>query len=440
MAALNPDAILSEGWQEQYPNPNDPNSTEENTYAYVRRYADGRVSIDYYTRNSNAGPVHVERPDAKQAKIYADSQPAPRTAAGDAQDANATELERQRKANAALPADQDPRYETDADRAARARQTILDQGATAERQQTNREQADAVARQAAATAESNRLAQARLDAEAANSASSNARADRAEGRAEAAANRPQPISAPPTQRRITQQNADGSISSVDNPNFDQAGYDQAQAKEAAQAERDRLALQIQAGKLQEDQAAARYKQWFAENVTLPMQRAQEARARAEELRAAQAAEDRRKEYAASYEKDRATTALNIGQTAASNFNSNLQYQVGPKFGEQFAQALNSFQPGAPPAKFTADAFTFKGPNIEAVARKATANALSNISPYAKAISTAGDRPLAVAQYDESMTPASIAPTPQPEAPPPIDYGGMVNDYLQSNPYTPAEGS
>ncbi len=44
------DRILSEGWEEQYVDPNDKTSTAENTFAYVKRYADGRVEVQYYRR------------------------------------------------------------------------------------------------------------------------------------------------------------------------------------------------------------------------------------------------------------------------------------------------------------------------------------------------------------------------------------------------------
>lgn len=50
-----------------------------------------------------------------------------------AADANAVELQRQRERNAALPPEQDPAYETDAERRARGRQTALDQEAKAAR-------------------------------------------------------------------------------------------------------------------------------------------------------------------------------------------------------------------------------------------------------------------------------------------------------------------
>jgi hypothetical protein len=319
------------------------------------------------------------------------------------------------------------------------RATRAEAAAEERRIEAEKEKADAIKRQADQQAEQNRLTQARLDAELANQAADNARADRGESRAEAAANRPTIVATSPTQRRVTQFNpATNSYEAVANPGFDEAAYERQAAKEQAQAERDRLALQIEAGKLTEATAAAQYKRWFDENVTLPIQRAQEARARAAELRAAQEAEDRRQQFAANYEQQRQTTAISAGNQAANAFNSNLQYQVGPKFGEQFAGALNSLQ-GGPPQQFTADAFTFKGPSIEAVARKATAKALAGISPYAQAIATAGQRDPQVASYDQSMTPAAIAPSAPPPQGTPPDYAGIINQYLQNNPYVPGGG-
>lgn len=355
----------------------------------------------------------------------------------------ALELEKQRRKNAALPIDQDPAYETDAERAARARQTRTDQEAEARR----RELADA-AEQTRTQAETQRKAttvkEQHTDADGTEWTQYedghwvNRGPSLTEQRQAAQFNRPQIISAPPGQRKIAQQDNEGNITSVNNPNFDQAAYDRTAAKEQAQAERDRLALQIEAGKLTEATAAAQYKRWFDENVTLPIQRAQEARARAAELRQAQEAEDRRQQFAANYEQQRQTTAISAGNQAANAFNSNLQYQVGPKFGEQFAGALNSLQ-GGPPQQFTADAFTFKGPSIEAVARKATAKALAGISPYAQAIATAGQRDPQVASYDQSMTPAAIAPSAPPPQGTPPDYAGIINQYLQNNPYVPGGG-
>ena len=92
-----------------------------------------------------------------------------------------------------------------------------------------------------------------------NQQADNARADSQFAIQQAQANRPSIINAPSTTRRIAQMGPDGTITSVDNPNFDQQAYDRAAAKEQAQAERDRLSLQIEAGKLTEQTAAAQYK-------------------------------------------------------------------------------------------------------------------------------------------------------------------------------------
>jgi hypothetical protein len=339
------------------------------------------------------------------------------------------ELERQRKKNAAL--ENDPAYETDAERLQRARQTISDQGAAHQRDQAEAQRKDTQVVSTRYEADGTKVetyASGRVERTAPSPS---------EVRSAATANRPTMISPGSTRRNITFLGPEG-LSTQDNPEFDQAAYDRAEAQATAKAERDRLSLMIQAGQLSEQTAATQYKRWFDENVTVPLQRAQEARARATELRVAQEAEDKRQQFAADYEKSRQTTALSAGQQAASAFNTNLQYQVGPAFGEQFAGALNSLR-GGPAQQFTADAFTFKGPAIEEVARKATAQALSTISPYAKAISTAGNRPLQVAEYDPSMTPAAMGGAtggPPPPAAAPPDYQGLVNQYLQNNPYQP----
>src|SRR5678815_2386714 len=165
-------------------------------------------------------------------------------------------------------------YYTDEQVAARERQERADAEAEATRRRQTEQQAEA-----------NRLAQARLDAEQRNTETDNTRAQAqlelqqaADARAAAAANRPSLVNAPSTKRTITQFNpATGAYEAVDNPGFDPAEKAAADAKAQAQAMRDRLGLAIEAGKLTEASASAQYERWFKENVTVPMQRAQEAR-------------------------------------------------------------------------------------------------------------------------------------------------------------------
>lgn len=64
------------------------------------------------------------------------------------QNQNEAELQRQRKANAALPADQDPAYETDAERRKRAQDRITQQGADAKAAEATKRQQEQDARQA----------------------------------------------------------------------------------------------------------------------------------------------------------------------------------------------------------------------------------------------------------------------------------------------------
>lgn len=62
-------------WIEAQQDPDDPNSTPENTYAYVRRYADGRVVTEYYRRGQAGGPVRTKTSmDTAQEKRWKDQQ------------------------------------------------------------------------------------------------------------------------------------------------------------------------------------------------------------------------------------------------------------------------------------------------------------------------------------------------------------------------------
>ena len=72
-------------------------------------------------------------------------------------------------------------------------------------------------------------------------------------------------------------------------------------------------------------------------------------------------------------------------------------------------------------------------------RKATAKALAGISPYAQAIAAGGQREPTVASYGAGMEPASIAPSAAPAPATPPDYAGLINQYLQNNPYVPRAG-
>lgn len=102
--------------------------------------------------NPKTGATISVRPsgqDSYEVVEQAGAKPASATDPGAAaQDANQVELQRQRERNAALPADQDPAYETDAERRARGRQTVTDQGTAAEKAAAATRQAAADQRQA----------------------------------------------------------------------------------------------------------------------------------------------------------------------------------------------------------------------------------------------------------------------------------------------------
>lgn len=96
---------------------------------HVRRRTDGDFDI-------------LDQANANPAKATGEPTPEQR---------NAAELQRQRERNAALPADQDPAYETDAERRKRAQDRIDQQGreADAARQRARQDEADARAREQA---------------------------------------------------------------------------------------------------------------------------------------------------------------------------------------------------------------------------------------------------------------------------------------------------
>jgi len=275
------------------------------------------------------------------------------------------ELEEAR-ANAAQPGG---RWETNAQKEARER---------AEEDQRLQVEAAARAnraeeRQTAAQEASNEISRGHLTV-----------AQQAEARQAAAANKPQFLS------QANQDNptiayfdpVSGQVTSVTNPNYDAV-------KVEAERKRAELTLAIQAGDLDQRQASAEYNRWFQTNVQAPLMLAQEERARAADARAAMQAEEQRHQFAANFGLQSAEFGQRAGQNAAQNELALLPYRTGPKFAGQFSDAINGlaaggFVGGPPPAAgihFTPDAFQFKRPDIEGIAKKATAAALKHLSPY-----------------------------------------------------------
>lgn len=216
----------------------------------------------------------------------------------------------------------------------------------------------------------------------------------------------------------------------------QALYEQAQL--AAQKERDRLNGLVSIGQLQAEQAKQSFTQWLETNVKIPFMQMEEQRARAQEQRDAQKAEDLRRQNAATFSQEREKSALGFGKSVMDAAVSTLPYMAGPTFGEEAASAINSVARGSSKGiNFTASGLTFTPPNFEEIALNATAKALSHLSPYAKAIAEAGERPggaYAVADYSGLPSPALPS-----SAPAPFDPSAILNQlpYGASVPAAPA---
>lgn len=239
------------------------------------------------------------------------------------------------------------------------------------------------------------------------------------------ANRPNIIGSPTYKDKwVGQQNADGSVTYVDNPIYDEL---RAKAEEKREELRDAIAHNQMTAQV----AAQKYKEWYDKEVAVPLALAKERREQAAERRSAQQAADEERRFAAKYEVDRA----NVGQAAAESAQANeralLPYRVGPKFGGQFSSAVNGLsgkmdQNSEAGINFTADAFEFKRPDFSGIARKATADALKHLTPY---------QPTDVSKYATAdysgITMPTSAPTgaPAPESP----------SYIDTSIYLPPQG-
>lgn len=161
----------------------------------------------------------------------------------------------------------------------------------------------------------------------------------------------------------------------------------------AEKERDRLNGLVSIGKLQADVAHNQFLEWLEKNVKEPFMAMEEQRNRAAEIRSGQALEDARRQNAAIHTQNNEKMAMDVGNRTMDAAVSTLPYMAGPKWGEQFAGALNAIGSGRPQdIHFDAQGLTFDSPDFAKIAEQATARALSHLSPYAASIAQAGDRP------------------------------------------------
>jgi hypothetical protein len=317
-------------------------------------------------------------------------------------------------------------FHTDDQLAVLARQKDADARAALESQfqQANQERADrqetrqtaADERQAKAQEASNLISQGNLTL-----------AQTKEAREAATANRPQVISQANTDNPTIAMfdPTTGGITSVTNPNYDAI-------KVEAQRKREELGLAIQVNQMTAQQATQAYNQWFQENVQAPLMIAQEARATVADQRAAMQAEEQRNQFSADFGLRKATFGEEAGQHAAQNEISLLPYRVGGSFGKEMPAAINSLAHGgvvggpSPSAgiNFSPGAFSFKKPDFQKIAAKATAAALSHLSPY---IPTEGSFPAASSQ---GMPRPNFANAPKPTTGP-IDLTPLIQGAIKS---------
>ena len=173
----------------------------------------------------------------------------------------------------------------------------------------------------------------------------------------------------------------GQIETQANPLYDEV-------KTAAARKKEELALAIQMRQMDAQEAAQEYQRWYQENVELPFKQMAERRAQTTETRQAQDMEERRRQFAATNELNRATLGQTAGQNAVQNELATLPFRAGPAFGEQFSSAINSLAGGgkmdanaSAGINFTADAFEYKRPDLDKIARKATKAALAGVTKY-----------------------------------------------------------
>jgi hypothetical protein len=173
----------------------------------------------------------------------------------------------------------------------------------------------------------------------------------------------------------------GQAEQVANPNFDAV-------KQEAERVRSMLAVQIQARQVTLDEAKQQYSQWFDQNVKTPLMLSQEARDKAAEQRSALDAEERRRQFAATFGLQKAQLGEQAGESAVRAEESLLPYRAGPTESAEMSSAINSLSHGGSMANdasaginFTPGAFQFDAPDFKKIAAQAAAAAVGHLSSY-----------------------------------------------------------
>ena len=167
------------------------------------------------------------------------------------------------------------------------------------------------------------------------------------------------------------------------------------ASELAKQKRDQLWSQVARGEITPQKAVSDFSEWWKLNVDLPK------------------------------------TAADIGESFVSNYLKMLPYQVGPKFGEEFAGALKTLSGGGGQISFSPEALTFQMPDLGQMAQQAASQFLGQLNPAAAQVLFGGGAGAPAAAAAPAAAPAP-APTAAPAPPaaganpsqiPPYTLGG-----------------
>lgn len=162
----------------------------------------------------------------------------------------------------------------------------------------------------------------------------------------------------------------------------------AQTKAKADAVRQHFADQIEAGKLSLDSGMAQWNKWKAENVDIPIQTAQEARAKAQMEVDRNTEERRRAEFGATDEANRAKFGYDAGQDAINTAIKLLPFQVGKGFTANAASAVNNLAQGKGFSGWSGDNFRVQPPDLNGLFKNWAAQAMALYKPTAERLSAA----------------------------------------------------
>lgn len=216
------------------------------------------------------------------------------------------------------------------------------------------------------------------------------------------------------------------------PQFDLERTKQSFAEKQAQ-----LNNLLAARRIDQETAVAEMNNWWRRTVEGPYKMDEAARMRSAEERQLQQLEDSSAQFAATHSLNRARLGVDAGHYAVEEDISTFPYRGGPNLGANMSAAINSLAKGSSAGvNFSPEDFNFSA-NIDKTRERATAQALKNVSPYARNIvmqnggrtstplpevdwssmPSMGSQPTAVTDFIQQYYPSMIAPD-QPDQPQP----------------------